>query len=359
MDNSTLVDSLLEMAFALEFLEENPFKAKAYEKAARSLSGIATPMEELIDTGAISHIEGVGKTIAATLTAWVKDHDFSALKDLQARLPGGFDELIKVPGLGMKRLKLLSKELNISTLDELLEAINTSRLSSVKGFSDKSIAKLRGSVQAILDYRGWFLLDAGWDWAATYISLLKDSGLNVQVSGVCRRSMEIISAIDLLVEDGPGMHDALVQCITGIPDMQLVHDGAVLVATYPGKPPARIHTVSQALVVPALFITTGSDAHVEMVNRHGALRSVRVSYEGVFKDEVLVPIQAEWEIYDLFGMHYLPPEVREGRPMEMDLALNCSVPELIVQEDLKGIIHVHSTYSDGKATSGRHGAGRS
>jgi DNA polymerase (family X) len=350
LDNSNLVDALLEMAYALEFLDDNPFKAKAYVKAARSLSGISTPIEELIDTGAISQIEGIGKAIAATLTAWVKDHDFSAIKDLQARLPTGFDELIKVPGLGMKRLKVLCKELNIDTLDELLEAINTSRLSSVKGFSDKSIAKLRCSVQAILDYRGWFLLDTSWDWAVTFISLLKDCGLNVQVSGVCRRSMEIISSIDFLVEVGPGMHDSLVQRISIIPDMQLVHDGTVLVATCPGKPPVRIHTVSQEFVASALFVTTGSEAHVEMVNSHGAGRSVRVSHEGVFKDGARVPIQDEAEIYDLFGMRYLPPEVREGRPIEMDLALSVNALEFITQEDLKGLLHVHSTYSDGKAT---------
>jgi DNA polymerase (family X) len=350
LDNSSLIDALLEMAYALEFLDDNPFKAKAYERAARSLSGIATPMEELIDTGGISQIAGIGKAIAATLTAWVKDHDFSALKDLQARLPDGFDELIKVPGLGMKRLKVLYKGLNITTLDELLEAINTGRLSSVKGFSDKSIAKLRGSVQAILDYRGWFLLDTSWDWAATFVSLLTDCGLNVQVNGVCRRSMEVLSVVDLLVEVGPGMHDALVRCITSMPDMQLANDGTMLVATCPGKPPVNIHTVSQAFVVPALFITTGSDAHVDMVNRYGAVRSVRVGHEGVFKDGVRVPVQDEVEIYNLFGMHYLPPEVREGRLFEIDLALSGSVPEFITQEDLKGLIHVHSTYSDGKAT---------
>jgi DNA polymerase (family 10) len=135
-----------------------------------------------------------------------------------------------------------------------------------------------------------------------------------------------------------------------MPDMQLAHDGTVLVATCPGKPPARIHTVSQAFVVPALFITTGSDAHVDMVNRHGAGRSIRVGHDGVFKDGVRVPIRDEAEIYDLLGMRYLPPEVREGRPMEMDLALSGNVPEFITQEDLKGLIHVHSTYSDGRAT---------
>jgi DNA polymerase (family X) len=350
LDNSRYIDALLEMAFALEFLDENPFRSKAYERAARSISEIATPIEELIDTGAISQIDGIGKAIAATLTAWVKHHDFSVLKDLQLRLPSGFDELIKVPGLGMKRLKVLCKELDISTLDELLDAINAGRLSSMKGFSDKSIAKLKASAQAILDYRGWFLLDASWDWAATFVALLKDCGLNVCLSGVCRRSMEIISEIDLLVEDSHGMHDVLVQGIDLMSDIRLVREGSLLVATCPGKPPARIHTAPQGSVVPALFITTGSGAHVDMVNNYGADRSVRVGYNGVFKEGVHVPVQDEAEIYEMIGMHDLPPEVREGRPIEMDLALGCNAPEFITQKDLKGLVHVHSTYSDGRAT---------
>jgi len=132
--------------------------------------------------------------------------------------------------------------------------------------------------------------------------------------------------------------------------MQLVHDEPVLVATCPGKPPARIHTVSKEFALPALFITTGSDAHVEMVNRHGTGLSVCASHEGVFKDGVRVPVRDEAEIYDLFGMRYLPPEVREGRPIEMDLALSGNAAEFITQEDLKGLIHVHSSYSDGRAT---------
>ena len=350
MDNSAIVDALLEMAQVLEFLDENPFKAKAYERAARSISELAAPVEDILDSGEISHIKGIGQAIAATLNAWVKDNDFSALKDLQSRLPQGYVELLKVPGLGIKRLRILHNDLGISTLDGLLEAIEAGKIASVKGFSDKSIAKLRGSVKAILDYRGWYLLDTAWGWATMMVSLLKECGVDAQTTGVCRRSMEIVSSIDLLCEERSGIHNKFAQCTGLIPDIKLTYDGPALVVTCPGRPTVRIHTVPPMLIVPALFITTGSEAHVDQVNTLGNNRSIRISRDGVFKDEKLFPIRDEEEFYGLLGMQYLPPEVREGRQMEMDLAISGSVPELIMADDLKGVIHVHTTYSDGRAT---------
>ena len=350
MDNSAIVDALLEMAQVLEFLDENPFKAKAYERAARSISELAAPVEDLLDSGEISRIKGIGQAIAATLNAWVKDNDFSVLKDLQSRLPQGYVELLKVPGLGIKRLKTLHNDLGISTLDGLLEAIEAGKIASVRGFSDKSIAKLRGSVKAILDYRGWYLLDTAWGWATMMVSLLKECGVDAQITGVCRRSMEIVSSIDLLCEERSGIYDQFAQSTGLIPDIKLTYEGPALVVTCPGRPTVRIHAVPPMLIVPALFITTGSEAHVNQVNTLGNNHSIRISRDGVFKDEKPFPIRDEGELYGLLGMQYLPPEVREGRQMEIDLAISGSIPELIMADDLMGVIHVHTTYSDGRAT---------
>lgn len=348
MINSELVDLLLEMAHAIDFLDDNPFRAKAYEKAARSISEIQEPIEELIDRGEISRIKGIGGTIASNLRAFVKDHDFSALEDLRSRLPSGYDELIKVPGLGMKRLKVLCRELGISTLDELLQAIGKGRLASVKGFSEKGIARLLQSVNAILSYRGWFLLDAAWDFADQMVSLLSECEVRAHLSGSSRRSMEVLSAIDILLEEDMGIHDAVRRCLSAVPDMELMEEGPVLTAACPGKPQVRIHMAPRGLLVPALFVTTGSDAHLEMLNR---LRSdIRIGPEGVFAGGKMVGVRDEREIYELFGMQLLPPEAREGRVMEIDLASSGRVDELVAPHDLKGLLHVHSTFSDGRAT---------
>ncbi len=350
MNNGALVDLLLEMARILEFLDDNPFRAKAYEKAARAVSEMVEPVEELIDSGEMSRIRGIGASIASTLKAFAKDHDFSAMEDLRARLPRGYDELIKVPGLGMKRLKLLCMELGISTLDELLLAIDSGRLSSVKGFSEKGIARLRRSVHDVLSYRGWFLLDGAWGFADDVISLLGESGIQARLTGASRRSMEILPAIEILLEEVPGEPDAAARCFAPIRDVLLARDGSVLVATCPGKPPVRIHTAPRRLLVPAWFATTGSDEHVGLLNGLGRAPSVRISSEGVFRDARMVPVNDEEEIYGLFGLQFLPPEAREGRALEIDLASSGRVRELVTRDDLKGLLHVHSTYSDGRAT---------
>jgi len=350
LDNAALADALLEMAQVLEFLDENPFKAKAYERAAKSIYELATPVEELLDTGEINQVKGIGLTIAATLRTWVKDQDFSLLTDLQAQLPKGFTELMKVPGLGMKRLKTLHNILGVSTIEDLLEAVETGRLEQIKGFSDKNIEKLKDSVKALLDYRGWYLIDAARGWADAIASLLKDSGLKVYITGVCRRYMETVSLVDLLCEEKSSLHEKITSCLGSIPDMKSEFQDTMLVSTCPGRPTVRIQTVSSELVVPALFYTTGSSTHVDRMNAAGHARSIKVTRQGVFKEGNLVSVRDEEELYGLFGLQYLPPEAREGRQLEMDLALSGNRTELISAEDLRGVLHIHTNYSDGRAT---------
>jgi len=350
LNNSALAELLLKMARALEFLDENPFRSKAYEKAARSISEIKVPIEELLDSGGISHVRGIGESIAATVEAFVKGRDFSAMKDLYARLPSGYEELVKVPGLGIKRLKLLHRELGISTLDELLQAIESGRLSSVKGFSQKSIAKLHRSVHAVMTYRGWFLLDAAQGFADEVISLLMACGIHSSLTGVSRRSMEKISCVEILAPDDPGMLDAIGTCLSAAGDMSLVHEGPVIAASCPGRPQVRVHLAPRELLVPALFVTTGSDAHLERLNGQGESGSVRIGGDGVFRDGSMVSVRDEMEIYGLFGLDYIPPEAREGRSLEMELASNGRISELVGPPDMQGLLHVHSTYSDGKAS---------
>lgn len=350
LDNSRIVETLITMATALEFLEENPFKAKAYLKAAQSISELTIPVEELIDSGEIGKVEGIGQSIGAMLTAWVKHHDFSTLDNLREQIPVGLDEMGKVYGLGIKRIKLLYKTLGITDLDQLLAAIDDGRLAQVKGFSHKSIAKIKGSIQTVLAYRGWHLLDSAWEWARTITATLMKAGLKVEVTGACRRSMETIKSVDLLVQEGVDTDAKIRECLAGIPDMKISLEGMVTLAEHKGRPLVKIITVSDSAFLPALFITTGSDEHVKQVRQKCLQHSIHIGMDGVFRDDRKVTIQQESDIYDLIGTPNLPPEVREGRSIELDQAMRDIIPGLITRVDLKGIIHIHTTHSDGRAT---------
>jgi DNA polymerase (family X) len=350
LDNNRIAETLNSMATALEFLEENPYKAGAYLRAAQSISELETPVEDLIDGGEIFKIAGVGQSIGAMLTAWVKHHDYSALENLREQIPAGLEEMRKISGLGMKRIKLLYKTLGIADLDQLLAAVDDGRLSMVKGFSDKNIAKIRESIHAVRSYRGWYHLDTAWAWAGAICSTLKEAGLKVEVTGACRRAMEIINSVDLLVQETDNIDTKVREGLAAIPDIKFSREGMIILAAHEDRPLVKIMTVPEPAFLPALFITTGSDSHVKHVREKCLEKDVHIGMDGVFRDGREVMIRHESDIYDLIGSPNLPPEVREGRAIELDQAMNDIVPGLITREDLQGVIHVHTTHSDGKAT---------
>jgi DNA polymerase (family 10) len=350
LDNAQIVETLLAMATALEFLEDNPFKAKAYQRAAQSISELDVPVEELIDNGEISEVPGVGQTIGAMLTAWVKHHDFSALENLRAQIPAGLEEMWKVPGIGIKKLRLLHHVLGINDLNQLLTAIDDGRISTVKGFSQKSIDRLRRSIHTVLAYRGWFLLDTAWAWARTIFSSLEEAGLKVEVTGSCRRATETINTVDLLIWETDNAEVTIRESLDRIPGILTSREGGSIIVTHKDRPLVKIMTVPESSFIPALFITTGSDTHVEQIRQRCLQNSIHIGMNGVKKDGQVVPIRKESDIYDLIGAHYLPPEVREGRDLELDHTMKDIIPRLVTLDDLRGTIHVHTTHSDGKAT---------
>lgn len=359
MDNAALADALLEVAAALEFLDENPFRAQAYAKAAQSIMKLDVPAGALIENGEIMRLKGIGPSIGSVLKAWVVDRDFSLTDGLKARLPHGYAELVKVPGLGTKRLRTLHHELGISGVDDLLDAIDDGRLAGVKGFSERVVARLKRSVLDVISYRGWYLLDEAWTWMDAMIRVLDDAGLTARPTGACRRGMEVIDRIELLCRDRDGAHEALESCLGGMTGGRVSRDGSSYCLLHPGKPPVTIHLEPGETFVPALFMTTGSISHLEQAAVFGRHHGVVVSREGAFRDGAPVPVDDEAGIYSLLGMPYLPPEVREGRDVEWIPGEGGVPGDLVTSGDLKGVLHVHTSMSDGRADlSGMVGAAR-
>jgi len=351
MDNARISDLLQAMAWALEFLEENPFKAKAYQKAARSIAGLAVPVKELIESGDILRVEGIGASIASLLTTWVKENDFSALDSLREKIPEGLEEMTRVSGLGLKKIRVLYADLGITDLDQLLAAIDQGRLEGLKGFSRKGIDKIREAVLAVIACRGWHLLDEAWSWAQSVCSLLEEAGLEVVPTGECRRGMETIYTVDILVQAGrDDTEKRILQRLGSIPGVTLSSEPGVITAIVKNRPCVRVVTVLPERFIPALFITTGSAEHVGRVCDALGQRSILLDMQGAFMDGQPIPLSRESDIYELMGHPFLPPEVREGRPCELDRSMQEIIPALVSLEDMRGMLHIHTTYSDGRAT---------
>lgn len=345
MDNQIIVAYLLEMARALEYLEENPFRAQAYRRAARSIQALGVPVGELAAGGGISGVPGVGKGIASTIEAWVVQGDFSELERLRAMLPRGIDELLKVPGLGLKRVRALNRELSVETAEDLLEALRQGRLSGLRVFPRRFVERLPALVERVLSYRGRYLMDRALARAGTVLARLASGGLEARVTGECRRCSEIVQLVEILVELPAGGGEEVLK-VLGEPG-GVLRSGAVTVPGSADWPPVELHLVSPQSRAVRLLVTTGSRGHLAALRRHAAELGIEIGETGVSRRGEPVELLEEEDIYRLVGLQYLPPEVREGRPSELELARAHTVPDLVSLADIRGTIHNHTDMSDG------------
>lgn len=348
MDNRIIASALLETARNLEFLDENPFKVQAYRKAAHAVMELDEPLIRMLEKGGLSGVPGVGKNIAARIEVWVRDHDFSDLEELRSRVPSGLDELLKVPGLGIKRIRVLHGQRSIRTVEDLMDAVKEKKLSGLRVFPAKLVDSLPQALERVLSYRGKFTIDLASAYADEILSKLASEGIKAHLTGQCRRTGEIIERIEFLVE---GADDAIekIMDILKEPGME-VKGSAYELHSKAGRPVVSFMFASPDTLPAGLLITTGSAEHLDELRRSASDKGIEIDDRGVSREGKTVPLLDEEEIYRMLGLQYLPPEVREGREIEMTFARSHTVPELIRREDIIGTIHNHTTFSDGAST---------
>jgi DNA polymerase (family X) len=348
LDNAAVAQILLQMARALEYLDENPFKVAAYKKAAQALMLLDREVAELLREDVLSGVPGIGKAISARIKAWVVDCDLSDLREVEAMLPRGFDELLKVPGLGFKRIRALQRERGIETPEDLLQALSEGRLSGLRAFPKKFLEVLPAAVERVMGYRGKSTLDAALATALAMGARLAELGISSEVTGECRRGGDVIQAVELLVHGGADVLEVIAASL-GQPQASL-RGGTLVIPSGSYGPPVKLTTAAGKERAAALLLTTGSEGHIRNLRERALPLGIEITERGVFRGGSEVAVSGEEDIYALLGLQLLPPEVREGRPSEIALAGSFSVPELITMADIQGTIHNHSTYSDGVCT---------
>jgi DNA polymerase (family 10) len=347
VDNQQIVNILNEMARGLEFLDENPFKVRAYRKAAQSIEALDISVSELVAQGKISGIDGVGKAIAAKIEAWEKYGDFSALEEIRSQTPQGLDELLKVPGLGPKRIKSLHQDLGINTVDELSAANKQGRLSVIKGFSGKGIIKLQQAIEKVISYRGKYLIDISLRYAEEIRDKLIDHGIKAELTGECRRTMEVISRIDILVENDPLIEKNIQSCLGKT--YRDAEQNIILDNQHMKMPPVVFRTVDKQEYPFKQFLSTGAKDHIEFMKDRARQKGFILNEDGIFFKDQRLEIKDEKDIYRAVGMPYMPPEIREAIIADY-YAPDFIIPELVQNKDLRGTLHNHTTFSDGKTS---------
>src|SRR3954469_12443602 len=327
----------------------------AYRNAAKAIRESTASIEEMSRAGTVTQVPGIGKTIAEKIATLLETGAIPAAEKLKAKYPPGLIEVTRLPGFGPKRARKLFDELGVQSLDDLRAAVEQERLRDVPGFGEKAEENVRQALEAGPDPRKKprLLLSRALSIGEALLGAIREhpAAERVELAGSARRWAETVKDLDFVAT----AHDAeaLADAFAELPLIGEVHTkgvAGVKSVTHNGLP------IDLRIVPPENFGNllqhfTGSGRHNEALRTEAVKRGFHVSEYGVIDDSAGVThaCATEEDVYELLGMQYIPPELRENRG-ELRAAREHALPELIDIGDLRGELHCHTVASDGRQT---------
>jgi DNA polymerase (family 10) len=352
MDSRTAAHVLSEIAALLELRAENRFKSRAYRGAAKAVLALDTDdLAPLLRSGELAKVRGIGRATLAVLTDLVETGESRYLEQLRLDLPDGILDLMRVPGLGPEKIERLHEALGIASLDDLEAAARDGRLATVKGFGPKTAEKMPEAIAIARKSGTLALFPRAYAEAVRLVSAVRrhPDVTQAEIAGSVRRRSEVVRNIDIVaaVTGNPAEIAASFTRIAGVVDAT-ISDGSSAIRFVDGTL-LDLHCVPPAKFAVALWRATGSEGHIRQMSDALAARGLLVDDDGVRDTRgERVPLADENALYALLDIPVVPPEMREGDG-ELAAAVR-GLPTLVTAADVRGILHCHSTYSDGVAT---------
>lgn len=346
-DRFFIAEKLREIGRLLAAKGENPFKIRAYDRAARALEQIGGDFDALVSGRGLTTIRGIGAALAAVIEEIHRTGDSSLLKALREELPRGIGELSLVPGLTVKKIAALASALPIASVAELKAACAAAQVRAVKGFGAKTEAKLLAAIEKLEKGESRALLDRATEEGERLLSYVR-AGAGVAaaaIGGALRRRRESIRRIEIVAaaENAGAAIDHFLRFPALVPPLERSADHCR--ARLAGGLLAELHVARPRDYAAALLRFTGSKKHyarLEVIAREKKLAiDSPANGKAAAKDEAA--------IYRRLGMALVPPELREDAG-EIEAARAGKIPELITAGDIRGMTHCHTVYSDGKNT---------
>lgn len=353
MQNPDIARLFDEVADLLEIQDANPFRVRAYRNAARTIRDFPEPLADLVHDGTkpLTEIPGIGDDLAEKITEIVTTGELSLHKQLAKKLPAGLLDLLRIPGLGPKRVKLLHKKLKVKSAADLAKALAAGKVQKLKGFGPKMEEKLRAGLgQAQVTERRMLLNEAETQAGATVAYLEAGGGIDqIAVAGSYRRRRETIGDLDILVTSDTSA--AVMDRFTRYGEVTEVISKGDTRATVKlrGGLQVDLRAVEPAAYGAALQYFTGSKAHNVELRKIAQELGYKLNEYGLFKGTRRVAGKTEEEIYAKLGVDWMPPELREARG-EIALAREHRLPHLVELGDVRGDLQMHTAATDGKAT---------
>ncbi len=358
MKNHKVAEIFAVMADILAIQGENYHRILAYRRAAENVATLGQPLEEIWRAGELETIPGVGKTLAAKIDELMRTGCLEAYEKLGAQVPAGVVEMLQIPDVGPRKAALFWNELGTTSIEALEQAAREGRLRGIKGMGAKSEAKVLAGIGALKRRTGRTLLGVAWPLAYAMLGALQQvpGVVRAAPAGSMRRMRETVGDLDLLVaatDAEPASPEAarrVMACFRGLAPV------AEILLSGPTKTSIRTHEglqVDLRVLEPARWGTalqyfTGSQAHNVHLRALALDRGFSLSeYALKREDGTEILCATEQEIYAALGLPFIPPELREDRG-EIEAALGGRLPNLIEPGDLKGDLHFHTTWSDGR-----------
>jgi DNA polymerase (family X) len=356
--NATIAALLDELADLYELDGAVVHRVLAYRNAAKAVREAPRSVSALTREGTVTELPGIGRTLEEKLKALLDTGSIPALEKLRARIPAGLIEMTRLPGLGPKRARRLFDELGIESLEALQAAAETEKLRDVKGFGPKFEASVLLAFASGIAERPAprMLLPKALDVADGIVEALRShpAGDRVEVAGSARRQADSVKDLDIIATAHGD--DGARALLAAFAELELIES-----CSAPGENAARgrTHTglsVDLRVVAPDQFGNllqhfTGSKAHNVALREAAVRRGLHVSEYGLLDDATGATHRCatEEEVYELLGLPWIPPELREDRG-ELAFRTADDVPRLITQADLRGDLHCHTVASDGRNT---------
>ncbi|MEK7666136.1 MAG: DNA polymerase/3'-5' exonuclease PolX [Pseudomonadota bacterium] len=350
--NADIAAIFEEIAELLEIQNENPFRIRAYRNAARQVEGMGVPVADMVAKGEdLTELPGIGDDLAAKIQEIVATGQCKALEKLRKQVPPSITELLKIPGLGPKRVRALYDTLKVKSIDQLAKAAQAGKIRELEGFGEKTEQTILAALAAHVTEQKRFKLAI----AAQYAEPLKQylekvPGVQqVVLAGSYRRFKETVGDIDILVT-ATGAEKVMDKFTTYDEVREVLAKGetrATVILKCNLQVDVRV--VDPDCYGAALQYFTGSKAHNIEIRRLAQERRLKISEYGVFRGERRVAGETEESVYRAVDLPWIPPELRENRG-EIEAARAGKLPKLVELKELRGDLHVHTKATDGHNT---------
>jgi len=354
MNRDEIVDVLEEIAVLLQIKGENTFKIRAYENGARALERMTDSLETLVEENRLGELDGVGKALAEKVETLYRTGKLDYYEKLKEAVPEGLRRMADIAGLGGKSIHRIHSELGIETVGGLREACESGEVAALKGFGEKSAAKILNGIANLERFSRRQLLSTAEEAAGPILGGLRSlpAVIRAEVAGSLRRRRETVGDLDFLVAaDHSG---EIMEWFTGWKDAVDVIAAGQTKSSIRLKSgfQADLRVVSREQFAGALHHFTGSKDHNVRMRKRALERGLSLSEWGLQKrggDGEYETVRDEKDLFARLGLEWIPPELREGGS-EIEWAESGRLPVLVEPADIRGALHNHTSASDGRGT---------